>query len=376
LSALGLVAVSAVRAPGSRAEAADLSGHPAPPTIRIAQDEWFRRLGEVASSIGTDRFHEHLIRLFGATIPHCAGWIIRYSRVAPPDVIYTSGVPQQVVDFYVARCAELDPFSAHWKLHEEPGVRTLAGFSRDQGAVDPQPYSALFKASANISDELGVFFSTVGHCSLGLFLEREKGLFTTVEIERARLMFPVLDGFHTAHLGRIFDRLRYAGDASASELLTRPTLVQDRFGLEIFATKSWREAALADAEIADAVANARGERSVALTNFLLKIERFDRYFPLAPSGRMFVLTALPDGADGGGATDQLARFNAALTAREKEIFELVMAGRTTGLIAQRLQISKGTVKNYRLRIYRKAGVASERALVQKFGRAPPLSDPE
>lgn len=337
-------------------------------SIRLIEAEWFRKVGEVASAVGTDRFHQQLVELFGSTIPHSASWIIRYSRVAPPDVIYTWNVPKDVVDFYVAQCSDLDPFSAHWKLHEEPGVRTLAGFTKaSAAAIDPRPYSRLFKAAANISDELGVFFSTVGHSSLGLFLERVKGRFTEAEIARTRLVFPVLDGFHKTHIGRIFDRLRYAGDANESELVSRPTLVQDRWGLEIFATPSWREAAAADASLGAAVAAIRDEPTISLESFTVKVERFDQYFPLAPSGRMFVLTprAEPSGSDDSGSPDL------GLTAREREIFDLVMAGATTGSIAQTLAISKGTVKNNRLRIYRKAGVTSERALVQKFGRASP-----
>ena len=282
-------------------------------------------------------------------------------------MIYTSNVPPEVVDFYVANCSALDPFSAHWKRHEEPGVRTLAGFSRGAPAgVDAEPYASLFKPAAQISDELGIFFSTVGHSSLGLFLERVSGRFSETEVARAKLVFPVLDGFHGTHVGRLFDRLRYAGDPSESELISRPTLVQDRVGLEIFATPSWREAAAADAAIGEAVGAAQDERSIDLAGATLKIERFDEYFPLAPSGRMFVLApseAPPPARPGDG---EAAAFGAGLTARERDVFELIMSGRTTGAIAQALRISKGTVKNCRLRIYRKADVSSERALVQKF----------
>lgn len=341
---------------------------PIPPTIKLSRPEWFRRVGEVASSIGTDRFHRQLIELFGATIPHVSGWIIRYSRVAPPDVIFTFNVPPDVVDFYVATCAGLDPFSAHWQRHEQPGVRTLAGFSgADDTAVDPEPYSRLFKEAAKISDELGIFFSTVGHSSLGLFLERETGRFTRSEVERAKRMFPILDGFHNAHLGRIFDRLRFAGDAGESGLMTRPTLVQDRHGLEIFATPSWREAA-AEPSIAAAVAAAHGGGSLVLENATLKVEQLDQYFPLAPSGRMFVLIPRAETLPAASPAGEETPIELALTAREREIFDLVMAGQTTGSIAQRLAISKGTVKNVKLRLYRKAQVTSERALVQKLSR--------
>lgn len=341
-------------------------GASAPAVLRLGREAWFERLGELALSIGTDGFHQRLVELFGAVIRNEGCWIIRYSRVAPPDVIYTSNVPQEVVDYYVATCSELDPFSAHWKRHEEPGVRTLAGFYRDGAAVDPEPYGELFRAAAKVSDELGIFFSTVGHSSLGLFLERTRGHFTPAEVARARLVFPVLDGFHATHVGRLFDRLRYAGDPSASELVSRPTLVQDRHGLEIFATPSWREAAAADPSLVEAVRRAGHERSIDLVGGALKIERFDERFPLAPSGRMFVLapreTAAPPAAVGNG------ELHGALTAREREVFDLIMAGCVTGAIAQNLRISKGTVKNCRLRIYRKAGVSSERALVRKFTR--------
>ncbi len=337
--------------------------------IRLGRDDWFRRVGEVASSVGTDGFHQQLVELFGSTIPHSASWIIRYSRVAPPDVIYTWNVPQDVVEFYSARCAPLDPFSAHWKRFEEPGVRTLAGFDREDGAaVDPTPYNRLFKSAAKITDELGVFFSTVGNSSLGLFLEREKGRFTAAEIERTKRVFPVLDGFHKTHIGRIFDRLRFAGEANETQLAGRPTLVLDRHGLEIFANAGWRDAAAGDPSIMDAVASAGDERQVALPEFLLKIERFDRYFPLAPSGTMFVLAPKPETGGEAAVERPASPVEIGLTARERDVFDLVMAGRTTGAIAQSLQISKGAVKNLRLRIYRKADVSSERALVQKFGR--------
>lgn len=52
-----------------------------------------------------------------------------------------------------------------------------------------------------------------------------------------------------------------------------------------------------------------------------------------------------------------------LTPRERDLLHLILQGRCTGEIAQHLGISKGTVKNHRLRLYRKAGVTSERALI-------------
>lgn len=332
---------------------------------RPADPDWFRRVGELARSIGTDRFHQRVIEVLGSTIPHASNWIIRFSRVAPPDVIHTSNVPGHVVDFYRTNCAEIDPFSAHWKAFEEPGVRTLSSFSTPPDpSVDASAYRRLFLPVAGVSDELGMFFSTVGQSSLGLFLERERGRFTEAEIGRAKLAFPLLDGFHKTHVGRIFNRLRYSGDAIESGLSNRPTLVQDRYGLDIFATPSWQAAVAEDEAIGLAVASVHRDTAVDVGKHTIKIEHFDRYFPLAPSGRMFVLTPRQEGGGDGSVERQELERN--LTNLERKVFDLIMQGMSTGEIAQALGIGKGTVKKYRHRIYGKAGAASGRDLVLRF----------
>ena len=56
----------------------------------------------------------------------------------------------------------------------------------------------------------------------------------------------------------------------------------------------------------------------------------------------------------------------ALTPRERDILALAVKGKATGQIAQALEISKGTIKNCKIRIYRKADVTSERDLIKKF----------
>lgn len=336
---------------------------------KLTRPDWFRAIGELAASIGTDRFHQRVIDVFGSLVPHSANWIIRFSRVAPPDVIHTSNVSPHVVAFYASRCADIDPFSAHWKQYEEPGVRTLASFSGAPcEAVDPAGYRRMFLPVAGVSDELGMFFSTVGQSSLGLFLERERGRFSDAEIERSRLVFPLLDGFHKTHVGRIFNRLRYSGDAIERALSNRPTLVQDRYGLDIFATPSWQAEAARDEAIGVAVAAVRREGAVDVGEHTIKIEHFDRYFPLAPSGRMFVLTARESASDEPPEAANRHELERGLTKLERKVFDLILQGMSTGEIAQAIGIGKGTVKKYRHRIYGKTGVSSGRDLVLKFRR--------
>lgn len=335
--------------------------------LQLSDREWFQELGKLAASIGTDGFHRNLLSLFGRCIRSDSAWIIRYSRVAPPDVLYTSNVPDEIVRFYNKKCLHIDPFSIYWKEHGRPGVLTLTELTNS--GPESVLYTKIFTAAAKISDEIGMFFSTVGHCCFGIFLEREKGGFTPADIRRANLIFPALEGFHKSHLGHLFNNLRRTDVSKADDLIRRPTSIRDRHGVEVYANDSWKSAVAADTSINPMLETIEPDASVqtlCTRGYLLRTETFDRDFPLAPGGRIFTLepkaasTAAPVDYEAAAAVLQ------ALTPRERGILSLIMQGENTGQIAQKLKISKGTIKNCKLRIYRKADVSSERYLVKKF----------
>jgi DNA-binding CsgD family transcriptional regulator len=55
-----------------------------------------------------------------------------------------------------------------------------------------------------------------------------------------------------------------------------------------------------------------------------------------------------------------------LSARERELVQLILAGHPTATIAQKLGITVGTVKNHRGRIYEKLDITTERELFLQF----------
>ncbi|GJE06820.1 hypothetical protein AOPFMNJM_2142 [Methylobacterium jeotgali] len=334
--------------------------------VRLTDGAWFAQLGEVAVSIGSDDFHRKLLHLAGLCIRHDSSWIIRYSRVAPPDVLYTSRVPAEIVAFYNEKGQYIDPFSARWRRTGRPGVLTLSELGTE--STEAVLYTKIFTPAAKIADEIGMFFSTVGHCCFGLFLERERGSFSKADIERAKLIFPALEGYHRSHLGQLFNHLRYTSGSEEEGLVQRPTLIRDRHLVEVFSNASWREAVAADDTIfplVEALGAADGLETLQTRDYTLRTEPFDRNFPLAPGGRIFTLEAAsaPREEIDYGAAAQILR---TLTPRERDILILTMKGQATGQIAQALGISKGTIKNCKLRIYRKALVSSERDLVKKL----------
>ncbi|MCS3405860.1 response regulator transcription factor [Serratia sp. AKBS12] len=66
------------------------------------------------------------------------------------------------------------------------------------------------------------------------------------------------------------------------------------------------------------------------------------------------------------APNPLACAGQTLTAREREIVDLILAGLGSRQIAARLFISLGTVKNHRKNIYSKLGIGSQAALFNLF----------
>ncbi len=336
-----------------------------PALPRIDAPDWFERAGEVIQSIGTQFFHRELIKLLEASIRSDAVWIIRYSGEALPDVVYTYNVPPEAEKVYVEQCSGVDPFSMRWRRTRDSGVFTLQTLPDD--SVEYLVYKKIFLQAAGMEDELGVFFPVTAHNCFAFFLEREKGHFTRAEVERARLMFPALESFHRAHLGWLFNELRHTNTPEVTGLINRPTLIRDRTRQQVYANDGWNETIARHPEIADEVealsSGAAGQAD--FDDFALKVELLGADFPLAPCGRMYVIERHAS-AYGAERFDSLSNVFRIFTPRERDILDLVMQGRNSAEISERLGIGVGSVKNCKIRIYRKAEVETERALVAKF----------
>lgn len=332
---------------------------------RVDVPGWFEHAGDVIKAIGTEFFHRELIRLLEASIRNEAAWVIRYSGEAPPDVVYTHNVPARVERVYCEQCSGVDPFSMRWKARREAGVFTLARL-RDK-SVEYLLYTKLFLGAAAMEDELGVFFPVTAHNCFAFFLERERGLFSQAEVRRAQLMYPALASFYRAHLGWLFNELRHTDTPERTGLINRPTFIQDRAGQQVYASDSWNDLVREEPSIRSVVAALadRGSSQVTYDAFVLKSEVLGPDFPLAPGGRMFVIERHAS-AYGAAHRKSVANVLRIFSPRERDILDLVMKGRSSAEISDRLGITVGGVKNCKMRLYRKAEVTTERALIAKF----------
>ena len=286
----------------------------------------------------------------------------RYSRFSKPDyVIHSEDYSAAMADRYLAEVYRLDPFYRFWRETERSGVVTLGELtSRD---LKRGRYIREFLTPGGIADEAGLFLPPVGRASVALFLERKVKRFTARDRRTLEDLYPLLAGLYRAHVGALFGaETAAAGPTDASPLPSqRPILVTDAGGNRIFANAAWQDAETDALRRQLQQASESGPDPVPLGGGrILHGEPLDPLFSLAPGGKMWVIEQLAQPPRSDIAATPL--FDEPLTPREKQIVALILQGHPNITIAEKLGLSRGTVKNHRRRIYDKLDITSEREL--------------
>lgn len=332
---------------------------------RAEGEALFDAIGTAARHVGTAAFHTDLLNVVQLAVAAERRMVVRYFQYEKPEIFGNVNVPQQLIDLYLDKYYQVDPFLLHWKANGGTRVVTLRDTLSSEMAK--AAYAAVFTVKARLSDEVGVFLPWIAHSSIALFLERSRGRFARPEVERLRQLYPVLAGLNKAHLSRLFCAL--IGEKASIGLPGRGAMmVADGRGVRIHATAAWRDAEheLPGLAAAAAALAGSGWRARVGEGWELHLDRLGADSPLAPGGYVFVLEKRWSGAalDERGLT-RLFRYDG-LTRRESEVVRLILLGYPTVSIGKRLGISPGTVKNHRLKIYAKLDITTERELFLIF----------
>ena len=310
-------------------------------------------------------FYDRLLDILGATAPHDLAALVRYSRAAPPDLIIPRIEPTAPMIAYYQHFYAFDPFYRHWKGGGEPGVYPLRSIDAKIGS---SLYAREFLAAMSISDEIAVFLPAIGDACPTLILDRATGRFSAAEVARVRRLFPLLSALHRRHLG-LFIASGMASEASPLGQ-QRPLRLVDHSGLSLFETQSWKDiAGRADKAVTEALAivTARGPCIITLPGHLiLRRTQLPPDFGPAPNGYCDEVTVDKGPATGGHGLEVPANMAAHLTEREQQVALKMLQGYPVIEIAKKLGLSRGTVKNYRLSIYRKLDITTERELFGQF----------
>ena len=317
---------------------------------------------KVVAACGTSRFHHELSVAINALVPSDTAGVMQLSEYSVPQYLLTRNIPEDECAFYLSGFYRMDPFFRYWRMEGRPGVTSL---DRLADKVDRSSYMTSFQPRTGMMDELGILLSKFPGVADDFFFLR-KHPFTEAELVRLDAAFPLIEQLHRMNTRLGLQALAMKADASGTAGDAECFAVLDQGGQTVFASPDWSALVGGDLALSDAVAQlSRQDEPGALpfSRGYVASHRFEDDFALSPSGKL-ILVFLAD------APRQLLRldevldnlFADQLTNREMGICQLILQGHPTASIATQLNISPGTVKNHRKRIYRKLDITSEREL--------------
>jgi DNA-binding CsgD family transcriptional regulator len=279
--------------------------------------------------------------------------MVRYSRASPPDLILPVVPETEALRTYARQFWRLDPFQIYWASGGSPGVVRLRALAR---GIARTRYAREFLSAMRIHDEIAVFLPPIGDVAPTLLMDRASRPFTAPEVARVQALWPLLAALHRSHVARV---VSHGGGSKGQSLgLDRATRLVDRAGNEIWVTDAWKAEA-DQPEVAEAIAviSARGPCTIALPRAqIARRTQFPKDFGPAPGGFLDeIFSAFPD-------LSLPSAMASRLTERERQVVMLTLQGHPIARIAERLDLTRGTVKNHRLSIYRKLDITTEREL--------------
>ncbi len=337
-------------------------------TPPLTPPDLYERLGEIARTVGRSDFYEQLARAPAAMLD-CDRWmVIRYSRYALPEFVVNQAMSDTAVDFYFERLYRLDPLLRLARTGPEAGVITLHRLRISD--AENAYFDDLFR-SAWIFDELTFLFTVPGRVSIALCYDRADRMFEESEIASMEAIYPLFEGLHEAHLDATF---RSLGEPSIWEredpTARRCIQILDRNLGRIFATAGWLDFENeSDLPLNSFIHRNRNRGVVSLNrDTVLHWDRLPENFAPAPGGTICMIEArrMPELKQGFDTSIQIFGEKHDLTPREQEIVALVFRGYPNDLIAGKLGVSSGTVRNHRHRLYYKLDITTERELFNMF----------
>lgn len=336
-------------------------------TLQIDDEKFFGELGRVASAVGTKPFYELMLDCVGMLFPWEINMVMRYSQHSQPTYMVAGSSPKYIFNLYQSGYYRLDPYYNYWRTKSRGGVLTIREAS--PGGTETSDYFNFFLPKTQMLDDLGIMLPVVGGAAVGLFYER-KTFFEQEELDRVRKLFPALNGLHRAHQRSLLSSISVDSQRVPDKVLPTTYKIIDHEGRAVYASNAWLKAEEEAPGLLDFLGSLmeKPEHSPQSTPFgLLSVERLDEEFLLAPGGWLCALdrdaAALPP-IPFQEATDSFLPDQ--LTPRERQIVELVLSGYPNSKIAEKLEISEGTIKNHRKRLYYKLDITTERELFLQF----------
>ncbi|WP_414901789.1 helix-turn-helix transcriptional regulator [Sphingomonas flavalba] len=323
----------------------------------------FALLGGVIGSVGTNAFYQSLGEFASEYLDSKRWMLMRYRKFARPEIIVNRAISRQTATIYLDGLYRLDPILQMVTRGTPPPVTSFREL-RSQGEHDAS-YDGLYRRSF-VEDELIVFSPDLGGAYLVLTLGYRDASFTPGDLHHAGLLRDIVVPLHRLHIERSLAR---DIDTPREDNPTRKA-VCDVDGRVLHRSANWDfpESDVVDQIMAEVSGGGGPAAPVRIGDYILHWDQIAADHPLAPNGRVFLLESRSPGYVQGDIEGSLASFAETnnLTPREHELIRLTIRGYPTSGIAQKLNLTVGTVKSYKHRLYEKLDITTEREVLWQF----------
>lgn len=316
-------------------------------------------LSPVIEALGSDDFYYRLSDAIARFLDTGRFLTIRYARFARPKFLVNEAMNPEAVQNYLNEYYRIDPLL---RMVRDEATRPVVTFKElRRNGSDNLFYDEMYR-TAEIKDELIFLLPTIGGVFTAICIDRARRYFSEAEILRARLIFPTLCQIHELHIRQtLYGRI--SSDFNRGEIAT---LVIDAEGVPLFRNTSWTDQVdpSDEKELCNLVVGCANGTERFGSASVLHWESFPFTNAIAPGGKVVMLEDSSPGYLDLTSEQYIQRFcmHYSLTRREQEIVSLTLQGETTARIAETLDISVGTVRNHKYRLYYKLDITTEREL--------------
>lgn len=326
----------------------------------------YRALARAIAAFGTPRFYDALSEFAACSLGCSKRLVMRYSAYEKPRFMFNNCMDESAVRSYAAGLYRLDPLRTLSCQRPEASVvqlRTTIGPQETEHDYLEQIFRIAF-----IYDEIAFLLPTLGGLTIAVCCEHLSVAFDESQRERANQLLPLMVQLHQSHLQHAFMR---NGTGGATDPFSNAICVLDSNGQAIFASDDWTTHNLIKHDTLDRARHAKAGGQTCLPmgdDYLIHWETLDGDSQLAPHGVVFTIEGRSRDHISTTFDQAVAHFceSHSFTPREAQIFRLALMGFPNSSIAKRLEISVGTVKNHRWRLYSKLDITTERELFLLF----------
>ena len=321
------------------------------------------RFATLIDALGEPHFHDAMIQYLSRLFGELKGLALCYHKSARPEMLVNQVLDESVQELYLNGLYVLDPLNNVTRANFSAGVYSFnESFEIDSDKIRYQ--EEVFQ-KARISDELAWLIMMPDASMLAFCLDKPDAQFSAEEIQLARSELPVVKAMAAKHFALEFLRKLKARPGAFTQIERILHLGSER----VIESSRWQPefACLSDSDKSLVEQEALSvQRGVGYNEAVLQSEAILTSCTVELDGEHYLQQRIRPrnsiSVENYKVIIHRALEQYSLSDRERDVVFLSLLGYPNSLIAKKLTISSGTVKNHKYSIYNKLDITSEREL--------------